>query len=76
MNGSQLVGPSSNRSLSIVTAALLGVLGVPLAAENAPTPAAAVLEAESFRHYIETFNRNDYELYQGIFPNAAAWDFL
>lgn len=76
MNGSKLYGPSGNRSLSIVTVALLGVLGGPLRAENAPKPADAVLKAESFRHYIEDFNQNDHELYLGIFPNAAAWDFL
>jgi len=76
MNGSKLYGPSGNRSLSIVTVALLGVLGGPLRAENAPKPADAVLKAESFRHYIEDFNQNDHELYLRIFPNAAAWDFL
>jgi len=61
---------------TIVTVALLGVLGSPLRAENAPKPADAVLEAESFKHYVEDFNQNDNELYQGNFPNAAAWDFL
>ncbi len=35
-----------------------------------------VLEAETFRHYVEDFNKNDNELYKGHFPNAAAWDFL
>ncbi len=35
-----------------------------------------VLRAEAFRHYVEDFNKNDKELYQGNFPNAAAWDFL
>ncbi len=37
---------------------------------------ALVLKAESFRHYVEDFNKNDQELYQGNFPNAAAWGFL
>jgi len=35
-----------------------------------------VLKAEAFRHYVEDFNKNDNELYEGNFPNAAAWDFL
>lgn len=42
----------------------------------APAPTRSVLEAESFRHYIETFNDDDNELYRGAFPNSAAWDFL
>ena len=39
-------------------------------------PAAPVLKAESFRHYVETFNAHDDELYKNIYPNSAAWDFL
>jgi predicted GH43/DUF377 family glycosyl hydrolase len=34
------------------------------------------LKAEAFQHYVEDFNKNDNELYQGGFPNAVAWDFL
>jgi hypothetical protein len=34
------------------------------------------LERESFRHYVDSFNRNDRELYVQHIPNAAAWDFL
>ena len=33
-------------------------------------------EAERFQHYVDQFNKNDDELYQGNFPNAVAWDFL
>src|SRR5512135_1571401 len=61
----------SDVKILVVTVALLGLLGGPLRAENAPKPAVAILEAESFRHYIEDFNKNDKELYQGKFPNAA-----
>ena len=42
----------------------------------APTPANFVLKAESFRHCIEDFNKNDHELYRGYYPNTAAWEFL
>jgi predicted GH43/DUF377 family glycosyl hydrolase len=36
----------------------------------------AVLKAETCRHYIDTFNQNDNQLYTQHVPNAAAWDFL
>ena len=36
----------------------------------------AILTAESFRHYVNTFNANDEELYVQHVPNAKAWDFL
>ena len=36
----------------------------------------AVLKAESFRHYIDTFNENDEELYAQHIPNEKAWEFL
>ncbi len=45
-------------------------------AADAPKPAASVLKADSFRHYVETFNSHDDELYKNIYPNSAAWDFL
>ena len=41
-----------------------------------PTEKSALLKAEAFRHYIDTFNQNDNELYKQYVPNAAAWDFL
>jgi hypothetical protein len=34
------------------------------------------LKADSFKHYIEAFNRDDQELYPQYIPNAAAWEFL
>ena len=52
------------------------VLPVGGAAAAAPPLQSLVLKAEDFRHYVEDFNKNDNELYQGNFPNAAAWDFL
>ena len=35
-----------------------------------------VLKAAKFKHYIDTFNANDNELYKQQFDNAAAWNFL
>jgi hypothetical protein len=37
---------------------------------------AAVLKAESFKHYVDTFNENDEELYIQYVPNEKAWEFL
>ena len=39
-------------------------------------PQALVLKPEAFRHYVETFNQNDDELYQQYVPNSHAWEFL
>ncbi len=38
--------------------------------------AAPTLQPDAFRHYIDSFNRNDQELYVQFVNNAAAWDFL
>lgn len=35
-----------------------------------------VLQPGAFHHYVEDFNKTDHELYPGVIPNAAAWDFL
>ena len=35
-----------------------------------------VLNAGSFRHYIDTFNQNDEELYTQVYSNSNAWEFL
>jgi predicted GH43/DUF377 family glycosyl hydrolase len=37
---------------------------------------AALLKADSFKHYINTFNENDEELYIQHIPNEKAWEFL
>jgi predicted GH43/DUF377 family glycosyl hydrolase len=39
-------------------------------------PVAAVLKTDAYRHYIDTFNQNDEELYFGSIPNRSSWDFL
>jgi hypothetical protein len=36
----------------------------------------SVLNADSFRHYSNTFNQNDEELYTQVYANSNAWDFL
>lgn len=35
-----------------------------------------VLKAISFRHYIDTFNANDNEIYKQHIPNSESWKFL
>ncbi len=35
-----------------------------------------VLEPAAFKHYVDTFNTNDNELYKGLFPNDKSWEFL
>ncbi len=37
---------------------------------------AAVLKPETFRHYVDAFNRNDRETVVNHIPNASAWDWL
>ncbi|MHC4545337.1 MAG: hypothetical protein ACYSYL_12575, partial [Planctomycetota bacterium] len=37
---------------------------------------AAVLKAEPFKHYVDTFNENDEDLYVQHVPNEKAWEFL
>ncbi len=37
---------------------------------------ATVLRAESYKHYIDSFNANDNELYPQYIPNECSWAFL
>ena len=39
-------------------------------------PTSSVLQPDTFKPYVDTFNRHDEELYVQHFNNAAAWDFL
>jgi len=61
---------------------LASLLLAPLARLQAADTSAAtlttplVLKTESFRHYVDGFNKDDNELYKGYFPNATSWDFL
>ncbi|HEX4084683.1 MAG TPA: glycosyl hydrolase family 65 protein [Chthoniobacteraceae bacterium] len=54
------------------------VLCAKSAAQLVPLPAAAVLRADDYRHYIDQFNAQDNELYadQESIRNADAWPFL
>jgi hypothetical protein len=54
---------------------LILLLGAGLA-HVAGARSAAVLNADSFKHYIERFNADDDELYRQSIPNADAWGFL
>jgi len=40
------------------------------------TDSAVALQADSFKHYIDEFNRNDEELYAQHIPNDKTWEFL
>jgi hypothetical protein len=73
--------------LGVVGVAAIGGLAQVKAAEaqpGSPQPSAPpsaigqppVLKPETYRHYIETFNQNDNQLYTQHVPNATAWDFL
>ncbi len=55
---------------------LLLAINAPAAEAAQSVPQPLVLKPESFRHYIDTFNRNDNELYAQQVPNARAWDFI
>ncbi len=43
---------------------------------NETTGGPLVLQADSFRHYVDRFNERDEELYPQHIPNDAAWAFL
>lgn len=75
---------STRDGLSIISTVLIHIAalgcvvtgGVGDAAPAVVVPTPAVLQAESFHHYITQFNKDDEELQQNIYPNAVAWDFL
>lgn len=61
------------------TLAIVGLVSTEMAlADDAQksTGHAAVLKSESFKHYIDSFNANDQEIYPGYITNGAAWNFL
>ena len=35
-----------------------------------------ILNPQSYKHYIDSFNANDNELYKGSIPNSESWQFL
>jgi hypothetical protein len=54
----------------------LWVISAACAAGFFASPASALLQPESFHHYITQFNKDDEELQRNVYQNSAAWDFL
>ena len=61
----------TQRSLSVVICLLVAA-----AACSAQRPSVRILQAGDFKHYIDSFNKNDEELYPQYIRNADSWDFL
>ena len=64
-----------SRGLSVYFVALVIFIFLPTACVAADS-ATGTLRAESFRHYVEQFNKDDEEIYREAFPNEKAWEFL
>jgi hypothetical protein len=64
--------------MKFLCAILCGVLAGALDPQAADSHPPAMLKADNFRHYIETFNQNDNDLYPEVpyVKNPGAWDFL
>ncbi len=63
--------------MNLLSACLLVLLSTMAQAGDPSTPPQNfVLKADSFRPLIEGFNRDDNQLYKGLYPNSKAWDFL
>jgi len=43
---------------------------------NVVTAQNLVLKSADYKHYVDTFNLNDNELYKGYIPDSNCWDFL
>lgn len=54
----------------------LFVISVASSAGCFASAAPALLQAESFHHYVAQFNTDDEELHRNVYPNATAWEFL
>jgi len=59
-----------------VDLALLFVCSMLAAATAAEAQGPLVLKTNSFRHYVDAFNKQDEELFVQHIPNAKAWEFL
>ena len=73
----------STRTLrnAVICACVVGMSAAALrtagASEARPAdPQPSVLKPEAFKHYVDSFNQNDHELYAQHIPNAGAWTFL
>jgi Mannosylglycerate hydrolase MGH1-like glycoside hydrolase domain/Glycosyl hydrolase family 65, C-terminal domain len=71
-------GNRMNRLMPAGVAAVLLILtGSAAASDVQPSSAGPfVLQAESFKHYIDSFNAQDDEIYPGYITNGDAWNFL
>jgi hypothetical protein len=67
-----------NRSILAAAAAVVLVVSKTAWAVDLQSPddGPFILKAESFRHYVESFNADDDELYPAYIPDGAAWNFL
>jgi hypothetical protein len=63
-------------TIALVLAAIAALFGCSPGLSVAATPAGMILKADSYRHFIEAFNRGDRELYVPHISNARAWEFL
>ncbi|OGV60956.1 MAG: hypothetical protein A2283_09905 [Lentisphaerae bacterium RIFOXYA12_FULL_48_11] len=54
----------------------LALSAATLYAQDQAAKATLILKTESFKHYIDSFNQNDRELYSQCIPNSKAWSFL
>ncbi len=50
--------------------------GEDLGFSSAGKKSGSILKSESFKHYVDSFNSNDREIYPGYIKNEAAWEFL
>ena len=57
--------------LPVILGVVFAVLGL-----GEQRASGGVLQADSFRHYVEQFNRDDEEMYAQHIPNERAWAFL
>jgi len=71
------------KSFVLAICSMLSTAGMPLrlasqdaAAGATEMPGSLVLKADSFKHYIDTFNKDDEELFIQYIPNEKAWEFL
>jgi hypothetical protein len=64
--------------MKLLCATICGFVCAMFAARAVNPPAPTLLKADDFRHYIETFNQHDNDLYSEVqyVKNAGAWDFL
>lgn len=65
-----------SRFIGWIAAVPLVLSGAVLAGGAQPVEGPFVLKKESFKHYIDSFNAQDEELYPGYITNGAAWNFL